>query len=541
MARGDILCMGDKTTCGGVILEGNPNRTAHQRPVARMGDRVLCGKDGNIYKIVGGISFMKDNGLPVAGTLDSFCGCSCKSKFIVTKYPAMTYEARSGGLAGQDAAPSAQDKSAATAISAKFAAKKTVIPVFAKSGERGAGNTDAGTADEPNNNFGRLSYGIPTRVEPAQHAQAAKRKPAEDTTPALPWYKRMFGASPDTPAQAGMPLAIPAATGGGAELIAAGMNVLRGISLAEVGTVFVNPVTVGVAGTFYSSKLNAGEDDYLAGSQLVALAGKSAPTRIRFQWVDKGTGRLEPVAYHTSPESGLDKVRVRSMTRNHITGNYEFWADDADKPTIVWTPDETEFNAPSNTGNRDEPLRPTLITVLPLPGEEELGSSSTSLPMPDEKSFEDYILVNLPHGMPPIYIYLSKPPTKFLEVELYSDFKGRPREGMHADHMPSKAAVKANLKRRNPKLTPRQLDDLAEDVAAVIIPADTHRQDSETYGGRNSPEQISQDEQDLRAAADRNFDALESKLKAKGATAPELDAVRNRMHKINNDQGLYDK
>jgi len=29
------------------------------------------------------------------------------------------------------------------------------------------------------------------------------------------------------------------------------------------------------------------------------------------------------------------------------------------------------------------------------------------LPIPDEKSFDDYILINLPHSMPPIYIYLS--------------------------------------------------------------------------------------------------------------------------------------
>lgn len=87
---------------------------------------------------------------------------------------------------------------------------------------------------------------------------------------------------------------------------------------------------------------------------------------------------------------------------------YEFWADGADKPTIVWTPAEVEFKAPANTGNRDEPYLPSTITVLPLPSADEVGSTSTSLPIPDEKSFDDYILINLPHGMPPIYIYLSQ-------------------------------------------------------------------------------------------------------------------------------------
>ncbi|AFE57179.1 hypothetical protein EYS10_20235 [Rahnella aquatilis] len=68
-----------------------------------------------------------------------------------------------------------------------------------------------------------------------------------------------------------------------------------------------------------------------------------------------------------------------------------------------------------------------------------MGSTSTSLPIPDEQSFDDYILVNLPHGMPPIYIYLSKPLVRFLDVELYSDFKRRSKKGkFEADHMPSK-------------------------------------------------------------------------------------------------------
>lgn len=205
-----------------------------------------------------------------------------------------------------------------------------------------------------------------------------------------------------------MPLAIPVATGSGTELIAAGMNALRGVTSIRSGSLFVNPVAVGVIGTFYSNKLNAGEKDILSDSQLAALAGKFAPTRIRFQWVKDNYGRLTPVAYHTGADCGQDQVRVRAMRRNTFTGNYEFWADGAEKPIIIWTPDELEFKAPTNTGNRDEPYLPSTITVLPLPGAEEMGSTSTSLPIPDESSFDDYILVNLPHGMPPVYIYLSQ-------------------------------------------------------------------------------------------------------------------------------------
>lgn len=551
MARGEILCMGDKTTCGGVILEGNPHRQAYGRPVARMNDRVRCGKDGNIYKIIGGIDFIRDNGVPIAGTLDSFCGCSCQSRFIVTQHPAMHYESQNDAASGHGAAFSTADKSAATAAAAVaavlpatvIAAKKTATRVFTKSRERGAGNTDAGTTAEPHNNFGHLAYGVPTPVENApreieQHAQAAQRKPVEKSDSDAPWYKRLLGAKAGKPAQSAMPLAIPVATGGGAELAAGGMQLLRGMALA--GGQLFSAASVGAVGVLYSRPLNQDEGDLLVGSQLAALAGKSAPTRIRFQWVDAGNGRFKPVAYHTGPDCGQDQVRVRSMHVNNRTGHYEFWADGATGPTIIWTPDETQFNAPTNTGDRDEPYQLTTITVLPLPSEEELGSTSTSLPMPDALSFDDYILINLPHGMPPIYIYLSRPPVKFLDVELYSDFKGRSRDGKYeADHMPSAAAIKVYFRRIDPTLSEDEINAYAQDVASIIIPKEVHQLVSETFGGRNNAIQIERDSWDLRLALDRNFNAIKPVLKNYGATENELEAAREKMHRLNEDMGLY--
>ncbi len=80
--------------------------------------------------------------------------------------------------------------------------------------------------------------------------------------------------------------------------------------------------------------------------------------------------------------------------------------------------------------------------------------------MPEEKDFRDYILVFPIPNMPPVYVYLSKPPVKLFEVDLYRNFAGRLRNGTHADHMPSAAAVKAYLKRLNPRLTEGQLADM---------------------------------------------------------------------------------
>ncbi|MCA6223098.1 S-type pyocin domain-containing protein, partial [Photorhabdus antumapuensis] len=301
-----------------------------------------------------------------------------------------------------------------------------------------------------------------------------------------------------------------------------------------------NPVTVGLMGLFYSPELNQGEEDYLNQYQLRQIAEQfgKAPTRVRFRWIrDEKSGRMTVQGYHVSPENGLDRVPVHVMRLNRTTGNYEFWEPGENRPTILWTPNEQEFKVPAHTGNEERPFIPSQITVLPIP--DKVGSDIESLPMPEEKDFRDYILVLPIPNMPPVYVYLSKPPVKLFEVDLYRNFAGRLRNGTHADHMPSAAAVKARLKALYPKLLPSELNSDSKNVSAIIIPEEVHQKLSQTYGGRNSSEQIERDSQDLRAALDRNFDAIKPSLKRYGATEVQLENARQRMHKINEEQGLY--
>lgn len=82
MAKGYILHMYDLTTCGGRVLEGAPNRRTNGTPVARMGDKVSCGKDNNTYQIIGGISWIKTEGRLVAGSLNSFSSCPSNARII---------------------------------------------------------------------------------------------------------------------------------------------------------------------------------------------------------------------------------------------------------------------------------------------------------------------------------------------------------------------------------------------------------------------------------------------------------------------------
>ncbi|WP_233148962.1 PAAR domain-containing protein [Shimwellia pseudoproteus] len=162
MAKGYVLCQGDKTTCGGKIISGNPNRIAHARPIARHGDSVTCGKYKGQYTIVGGIRFMTDvegdSRRAIAGTLDSVSSCPCRSTFIVTKYPAIQYENEIQGPVSTAASSATQSITRAVGRLATAAIKANVIPVFAKSSMRGNGNTDAGEQREPHTHFADMAF-----------------------------------------------------------------------------------------------------------------------------------------------------------------------------------------------------------------------------------------------------------------------------------------------------------------------------------------------------------------------------------------------
>ena len=81
MAKGYYLFRGDKTTCGGIIIEGCSDHRHFNRDIARERDRVTCGVDKKIYYIAGGMGD-RVHGRMIAGTLESFSTCSCRSRFI---------------------------------------------------------------------------------------------------------------------------------------------------------------------------------------------------------------------------------------------------------------------------------------------------------------------------------------------------------------------------------------------------------------------------------------------------------------------------
>ena len=91
MREGHFIGLNDKTSCGGKVLDGDTRIMMYGIAHARDGDRVTCGQDGKIYKIVGGISHMISHGKAMAGTLDSHSGCPCKARLIPSVFTA-TYQ-----------------------------------------------------------------------------------------------------------------------------------------------------------------------------------------------------------------------------------------------------------------------------------------------------------------------------------------------------------------------------------------------------------------------------------------------------------------
>ncbi|MCU6673231.1 S-type pyocin domain-containing protein [Leclercia adecarboxylata] len=422
MAKGYILHMYDPTTCGGRILDGAPNRRTNGTSIARMGDRVSCGKDGNIYRIVGGIGWIKTDGRLVAGSLHSFSSCPCNAK-IIPQITVQAYESLSESRMFSPVVATTPSTVVSSHLSPVVSrAALLPVPVFAKSRERGTGNTDAGKQQEPHTNFAEMGL---FRAAPAadaaidfdapQHAQTAKKKPPAPEDISKPkkrsaLYKWLNGNHEEIQYQAAVAAAASASR---AQTATAGAGVLEQIAgrFATYGTWAVQGTEIAAGGVGASvagflvgmmpGKLNEGEQDFIDRMRLAQM--REAPSRVRFTWEDSSNGHPVPHGYHTPP--GKDMVRVRKMEWDRRYEAYTFATEEEKSVTIIWTPDHSDVNTPSNTGNQTPPRLSGAIPVDPLPDDSRIATTTT--PAPDEKSFADYILILPVSDIPPIYIYLN--------------------------------------------------------------------------------------------------------------------------------------
>ena len=137
MAKGYFIRKGDKTSCGGEVLEGDTRITMFGFAHAREGDRVSCGKSSEFFQIQGGVSFIDSHGRPVAGTLDSVSSCPCKAtlqhSITITSYISQATPAPPTARAvPQPATPPAPANPVAPRQSGPASAEKTATPTFSE-------------------------------------------------------------------------------------------------------------------------------------------------------------------------------------------------------------------------------------------------------------------------------------------------------------------------------------------------------------------------------------------------------------------------
>ncbi|HFK4495777.1 TPA: type VI secretion system tube protein TssD, partial [Escherichia coli] len=246
-----------------------------------------------------------------------------------------------------------------------------VNPVYAKSCLKVKGCTDAGTAEEPAENFGQVAIFVQPVVDDCcgyHHPEAnVIGEPAEAQTMLL------FPSSVLASA-----LYIPSAGEGSARV--------------------------------------PGRDEFWYEEELrqKALAGSTATTRVRFFWGTDIHGKPQVYGVHTGEGTPYENVRVANMQWNEQTQRYEFTpAHDVDGPLITWTPENPEHgNVPGHTGNDRPPLEQPTILVTPIPDGTDTYTTPP-FPVPDPKEFNDYILVfPAGSGIKPIYVYLKEDPRK---------------------------------------------------------------------------------------------------------------------------------
>ncbi|HEE0067680.1 TPA: type VI secretion system tube protein Hcp [Citrobacter freundii] len=270
-----------------------------------------------------------------------------------------------------------------------------VMPVYAKSCLKEKGCTDAGTAQEPAENFGQMAIFAQLAVDDCcgyRHQpdeRSAAHPPVEGAAAPLLLASQVWGEW----------------SLGGVLGAARGMPYIGALASA----LYIPSAGEGSARV-------PGRDEFWYEEVLrqKALAGSTATTRVRFFWRDDIHGKPQVYGVHTGEGTPYENVRVANMLWNDHKQRYEFTpAHDIDGPLITWTPEKPATgNLPGHTGNNRPPVDQPTILVTPIPdGKNEY--TTPTFPLPAVEDFNDYILVfPADSGIKPIYVYLKDDPRK---------------------------------------------------------------------------------------------------------------------------------
>ena len=198
MGMGHFLRLGDKTTCGGTVLEGESGYLMDGIPRALEGAKVSCGADGEPYAIVGGIHYITSDGRQVAGTLDSISSCPCAAALINSCFGAVYESSR--------LAPPVVSKSMDTSALQGFAAvaERSTTPVLTPVLPVPIGSMGSTVCNHPDQMEILASYIAGEMNTNISHSSVLEMRELMDFDPhvetakykALPFYMRL-GREPD--------------------------------------------------------------------------------------------------------------------------------------------------------------------------------------------------------------------------------------------------------------------------------------------------------------------------------------------------------
>lgn len=192
-------------------------------------------------------------------------------------------------------------------------------------------------------------------------------------------------------------------------------------------------------------------------------------------------------------------------------------------------------------GSTTLPTSPPLPTIYPGETTDPVQTQTDPLPGLDPADVNANIS-GLPSDeeLPSPGVMEAGPPVKPLEVGPYNELANRSNlDQLDIDHISSRRALETYILNKNPDITSHRLRYFLQRAPSIAIPAEVHRKLSETYGGRNTKSKQAEDAKNLLTAVDRNFDAIKPGLLEAGLDETSIEAARDQLHKLNEQQGWY--
>ena len=410
MAVGYFIRLGDKTTCGGSVVEADSRVMMFGIAHAREGDRVTCGKDGQVYRILGGVPFIDSHGRFVAGTLHSISGCPCRARLLPSLFTA------SYGSDDQDAAITASSSlrssgSTPTAPTVPPAITRMSEPEIAVSNSMRAAcvfakcsrlpdsvidySTSSGTFPVDDvSDYGNLVLLGGRDVDESGKVQLKK---ISGNAPAGFGSLALRGLAPSDAGESCGGLCEIASAGGA---VASGGRVAVGTGGRVVGGGIltggvIGGTLLGVVAMLWPSSL--GDSALYTEEQLRTM--RQARTRVRIRVEERPNGTLKGYGYNTQLRSDWETVPVVQFAR---VGS-QMVADFGGGVELIWTP---AANPSDTLGIPDLEAAPQTPLITIYPPVEQADNLIVNPIYPPE--YRDFILVfPAGSGIAPLYIVMN--------------------------------------------------------------------------------------------------------------------------------------